>query len=458
MPRRGKRAARQAELGEEVETAVAVYTHDPDEADDVAEDLRDAIRDMVAYELAPTTVWKLLWSTAGFPTIMDIAILAEDPLFARLEPGLRRCLLDDQSAQTAVERGDGILPAIQVKRARGKLASLSELAAVFDECVGPATLEAGTRRSYHASWRTVLTWGVAHEAVDKLLPMSKDTLKALTQELLMVGVSAGTIKNMWSSIEDRHRRFGFALPLGGPGDFKRLYKAVAAVKGTPSKLIFSIGLHHLKRLLELVGLTVCQERDVLACILGTVVCLRVVEVAFLQICDFLWDHDAAFHEMYIGTVAVHVYRRKQDTARKGLYARVGLASCAAWDVALRLRRHAERYGLRVSEQCTKAVKPGARCRFCPPFFSTECGGQREMLSRQQVTRGVIKSLELIGVDTAHFSGLSMRRGGISAGLTAKVQEPVMFLQSGHGRGNAARSYMVPVDPSVWYEHFSAFDL
>jgi hypothetical protein len=59
----------------------------------------------------------------------------------------------------------------------------------------------------------------------------------------MVGVSAGTIKNMWSSIEDRHRRFGFALLLGGP-----------------------------------------------------------VEVAFLQICDFLWDHDAAFHEMYIGTV------------------------------------------------------------------------------------------------------------------------------------------------------------
>jgi hypothetical protein len=118
--------------------------------------------------------------------------------------------------------------------------------------------------------------------VDKLLPMSKDTLKALTQELLMVGVSAGTIKNMWSSIEDRHRRFGFALPLGGPGDFKRLYKAVAAVKGTPSKLIFPIGLHHLKRLLELVGLTVCQERDVLACILGTVVCLRVVEVAFCK--------------------------------------------------------------------------------------------------------------------------------------------------------------------------------
>ncbi len=81
-----------------------------------------------------------------------------------------------------------------------------------------------------------------------------------------------------------------------------------------------------------------------------------------------------------------------------------------------------------------------------------------MLSRQQVTRGVIKSLELISMDTKHFSGLSMSRGGISAGLTAKVQEPVMFLQAGHGRGSAARNYMVPIDPSVWYELFSSFDL
>ena len=74
MPRRGKRAARQAELGEEVETAVAVYLHDPDEADDVADDLRDGIRDMVCFGLGPGTVWKLQWSTAGFPTIMDIEI------------------------------------------------------------------------------------------------------------------------------------------------------------------------------------------------------------------------------------------------------------------------------------------------------------------------------------------------------------------------------------------------
>ena len=82
-----------------------------------------------------------------------------------------------------------------------------------------------------------------------------------------------------------------------------------------------------------------------------------------------------------------------------------------------------------------------------------------MLSRHQVTQGVINSWELIEVDTQHFSGLSMRQGGISAGLSAKVQDPVMSLQSGHGKGTAAprRNYMVPTDPSVWYEHFAAFD-
>ena len=88
--------------------------------------------------------------------------------------------------------------------------------------------------------------------------------------------------------------------------------------------------------------------------------MRVVELSFLQVCDILWDHDAAYHVMYLGTLAVHIYRRKQDTARKGMYALVGLAANAAWDVAQRMRRHAEKYELRVSPGCTKRESPGAR--------------------------------------------------------------------------------------------------
>ena len=133
---------------------------------------------------------------AGFPTVMEADILVGDSLFLGLDGEQQRALLSDESTQTAVERGDGILPAIRVKRTRGALATVDELAAVFDQCVGPASLEVSTRRGYQAAWRTVLTWGIAHRALGQLLPMSKVTLKALTQELLMVGCAAGTIKNV----------------------------------------------------------------------------------------------------------------------------------------------------------------------------------------------------------------------------------------------------------------------
>ncbi len=73
--------------------------------------------------------------------------------------------------------------------------------------------------------------------------------------MLMVGCAAGTTKNLWSSIEDRHWRSGLHMPLGGGGELKQLYKAVAAVKGTPSLIMFPISTHHVKLLLELVGLT-----------------------------------------------------------------------------------------------------------------------------------------------------------------------------------------------------------
>ncbi len=71
---------------------------------------------------------------------------------------------------------------------------------------------------------------------------------------------------------------------------------------------------------------------------------------------------------------------------------------------------------------------------------------------------MLRALQLIGVDTKHFSGISMRRGGISAGLAARVPEPILFLQSGHGSNCAARNYMVPRDPHVLYETYLAFGL
>ena len=127
---------------------------------------------------------------------------------------------------------------------------------------------------------------------------------------------------------------------------------------------------------------------------------------------------------------------------------------------MRLRGFVSRLRLEVSTDCSKQRSPGARCRQCPPVFPRLTGGPSadKPVSRQQVTRAVINSLRLIGVDPTHFSGLSMRRGGIGAVLVARVLEPILFLQSGHGSHCAVRNYMVPRDPHILFETPLAFGL
>ena len=392
---------RQAADGEVMVGAAANYEHGAQAAGEVAEDLREAIKEMVAFNVLPTTLWALRWSAAGFPTILNIGILRAEAAFWTLGESKMEHLLADNSAQTPVEAGDGHFPGVRAQPGQGRLLSSAQLTAIFQESIMPAALQQSTRAGYFSSWRLVVTWGVAHGEVDKLLPMSLDTLKAITQELLMVGCATGTIRNVWSAIEDRSRCFGYPLPLGIEGDFSRMARAVGSVRGEPSRLIFPVGVHHVKDLLELAGLTLTQRRNVFITVVGTVACLRVGEVSNLQICDCKFGHDAAWSQIYQGTMALRVYKRKQDQVRKGLYPRIGRA------ITSRLEAYVEELGLEVSDECTKDQSPGARCRVCPPLFpSTVAGGvSTKPVSRQQVTKAVTDSLKMLNVDTKHFSGL-----------------------------------------------------
>jgi len=446
---------RQAAEGEVTEGVAATYTHGEGAAAEVAADLRDGIREMVAVNLLPSTVWGLVYTGHGFPTIDNVQSLRAEAQFWSLGADKLRHLFADTSPLTAVEAGNGHFPAVQAKRKVSRLSSPRELAAIFDECVLPAQLQQSTRQGYWGSWKTVLTWGVAHEEVKSLLPMTQQTLKAITQEMLMVGCSAGTIRNLWSAIEDRHRLFGYQPPLAmRGGDFSRYSKAVASVKGTPSRLIFPVGVHHVQKMLDLIGLTITQRRDMLMCALGTVMCMRVNEVDQLQICDVLWRFDAGFHAMYANTLACRIYKRKQDTARKGLYPLAGGA------IFTRLRAYTHLLGIEPSEDCSKGRLPGARYCTCMPLFPRILNKAvtSKPVSRQQVTNAVLNTLRMIDVDTKHYSGISMRRGGISAGLAGRVPEPILFLQSGHGSNCAARNYMVPRDPHILYETYLAYGL
>jgi hypothetical protein len=60
--------------------AAAHYVHGAQAAGEVAEELREAIKEMVAFNVLPATLWALRWTDAGFPTILNTEILrAEDP-------------------------------------------------------------------------------------------------------------------------------------------------------------------------------------------------------------------------------------------------------------------------------------------------------------------------------------------------------------------------------------------
>ena len=78
---------RQAEGWEITAGAAANYEHGARAAVEVAEELREAIKEMV-FNVLPAILWALRWSYAGFPTILNTEILRAEPAFWTL--GKRR--------------------------------------------------------------------------------------------------------------------------------------------------------------------------------------------------------------------------------------------------------------------------------------------------------------------------------------------------------------------------------
>jgi hypothetical protein len=142
--------------------------------------------------------------------------------------------------------------------------------------------------------------------------MTQQTLKVITQEMLMEGCSAETIRNLWSAIKDRHRLFRYATTCNVLRRLLTLQQGSGVGQGHTFTVYLPRGGASRA---NLVGLTITQRRDMLMCALGTVMCMRVNEVDQLQICDVLWRFDAGFHAKYANTLACRIYKRKQDTAR-----------------------------------------------------------------------------------------------------------------------------------------------
>jgi hypothetical protein len=284
--------------------------------------------------------------------------------------------------------------------------------------------------------------------------MPRAILEALTMELLLMGLSVGSIRNIWSAIANRHTMFNRDSPLGEPGTFNRGIKALSSLRGQPTKLIFPLGRRHVSALLNLVGLTWTQKRNVLLAVTGTVMCARVSEPAALRVCNVYLDVDVPFDPIYQGGIGIKIVKRKNDTKRRGIMTRLPPGTFAD-----RLRKCIDDEQLFRHPRCTRESAPGARCRFCPPLFPKTARPRalreqptvRLAVARQNVTNAVKDCIRMLGGDAQPFSGKSMRLGGLSMAINARVPEPILYLQSGHGKQKAARGYMIPDDPQLLYE-------
>ena len=73
------------------------------------------------------------------------------------------------------------------------------------------------------------------------------------------------------------------------------------------------------------------------------------------------------------------------------------------------------------------------------------------MSRQQVSGAVKVALASIKTDPQHYSGASIRRGGITMAVQARIAPAILHFQSGHGTATSCAGYVDPVDPRVLYE-------
>ena len=234
-----------------------VYDLDPETCRRRAAEYKTAVKAALMERLTPAVAGSVVSAASCYPMVVDLGVLSVLRCggLERATPETRSWLFFDESPATEVELGDGLLPSIRRVGAQpGEIFSTEELADIYSAQVGPTELQRSSREAYWTMWRQVLTFGMAHGTMDRLLPMPPQEVRALLMEFMMLGVSAGSLKNVLSAVIHRHRMAGLTPPLVAPGAFKRTMKAVASVTGMPSRLRYPIGTHHLREILRLCGI------------------------------------------------------------------------------------------------------------------------------------------------------------------------------------------------------------
>jgi integrase len=376
-----------------------------------------------------------------------------------LFPGhLRAAATDPPVDVTDVEAADCRGVPEWLQDTLGSPASLDHHAAMFDAQVLPAIQAKRTRATYFANWRAFITYAHIHDCIDQAVPATPAIIKGYLWFLLQSGYRPGTITIRLYSIIDRHLRFRLPFPYHQK-EIKAWTKAFERLCGVPRRDKLAITSTHLKAVLSTPRSTLRDIRDITIVALGTVCALRVSELIELDVCDLLFDFEP-------NTMAVRVKKRKNDQKRAGLWPRVGRASCPRYDIISLCLTWLARSGLHVRESCEKARHPRSACRTCGRLFTRlmgcgtcifPVGHKMHGASPNTIQDAVSTRLELAGFPASEFSGISMRRGGLTTAISDGVPSSLYELQSGH-TSDAWKHYVRPGQTDQLLRFFQAFKL
>ena len=426
--------------------------------------LQHFIRSEVIVELGPDVAPGLRWGRCMLPTLLDVeplrasaqaAALAADALFANF------------SASTPLERSDGNWIGLAARLGpEARRSTEVSRAAAFRRYILPSSEGApSTRGVAWRNWRGVLTWSIARRCLDRVLPMPALTLESLLWDLVSLNCTFPVIKGYLDSIQARHRRFGLASPVNGVLSYSRLSRGLQRFQGRQRRFTYPIHRSLVAAILRQPVASFAQLRNCLAAVLTTTCCLRPSEGAALQSCDIFFDLDAASGlPGYAGTAAVNIKSRKNDQVRRGHHPRIGRTSCELHDLVHQLRHFMAKAGLAPRRGCAKRANPHARCPICPPMFprTTQIGGRTLFTfthpSPSLFSSWIVEALGYVGVDSAAFTGVCARRGGLTTAIEAGVPEVILWMQSGHAQSRAARRYITLNSPALLYSTWESFQL
>ena len=426
---------------------------------------RNNFRGAVTLALGPNLAGEARWTSSTIPTLENVLLLVDDKLRCAC-PHWRLALQDDTIA-SPLDTADGHYEPIIARLAVDTPATIAAMSQAFATVIAPLGTAPATRVKAARNWRSCVTWALARGALHQLLPMPTDVLLAMLWDFTAMGASKSTLKAIVDAVIARHRAGHLPSPVAGNMAYSRLTRSLGRLLGTQHPHKMGVTRDMIVALLRYQPRNLVEFRNKLATCTLCIGCMRPGEGARTTACNLKFDADFRKGLLDFKDCSTLVTNhRKQDQERKGHHMRFGKSADPALDINHQLGLFMDLAGTRPSPACAGDRLRGKRCLVCAPLFPKLVKGPGSSWvlhtdptpSPACVSAMVVSALRMIGVDTASFSGVCCRMGGLTVATEAGVPENILWMQSGHAQDRAARRYVRLTNPDRLYDTWRAFRL